>query len=102
MQSYRHHPMLMHGSENALNLAEIWFLIWLTGQEAEKVFNDAQDMLKKLVDKKLLKARAVVGLYPAQSVGDDIHVYADDKAAREGNTEAVFYGLRQQVTTSRT
>ena len=77
-------------------------LIWLTGQEAEKVFNDAQDMLKKLVDKKLLKARAVVGLYPAQSVGDDIHVYADDKAAREGNAEAVFYGLRQQVNTSRT
>ena len=66
------------------------------------MFNDAQDMLKKLVDKKLLKARAVVGLYPAQSVGDDIHVYADDKAAREGNAEAVFYGLRQQVTTSRT
>ena len=44
------------------------------GPEAKKVFADAQAMLKLMIDHKLLQARAVVGLYPANSVGDGINV----------------------------
>lgn len=44
----------------------------VVGVEATKLFNDAQALLKEVVDKKLLKAKAVIGFYPANSVGDDI------------------------------
>lgn len=44
------------------------------GAEAEKLFNEAKKMLSNIVDKKLLKAQAVIGFYPANSVGDDIEV----------------------------
>ena len=45
------------------------------GVEAKKLFNDAQALLKEIVKNKSLKARAVFGLFPANSVGDDIEVY---------------------------
>ena len=46
------------------------------GEEAKKLFNDAQALLKDIVKNKSLKARAVFGLFPANTVGDDIEVYA--------------------------
>jgi 5-methyltetrahydrofolate--homocysteine methyltransferase len=50
------------------------------GTEARKLFNDAQAMLKDIVKNKSLRARAVFGLFPANSSGDDIEVYAiEDK-----------------------
>ena len=63
------------------------------GVEAKKVFDDAQLLLQRILDEKLLKAHGVVTLLPAQSVGDDILVYD------EGGTETigVLHGLRQQV-----
>ncbi|XP_041467932.1 methionine synthase-like [Lytechinus variegatus] len=69
----------------------------LVGQEAKKVFDDAQDMLKKVVDQKLLRASGIVGLYPAHSVGDDIHVFSDSEKTCSQKPDAVFYGLRQQA-----
>ena len=45
------------------------------GLEAKKLFDDAREMLKQIIEKKLLTANAVVGLYPACSAGDDINIY---------------------------
>jgi 5-methyltetrahydrofolate--homocysteine methyltransferase len=63
------------------------------GPEARRLFDDAQVMLREIVDKKLLRARGLVGFYPANSNGDDIEVYEDE--SRE-SVKAKFYGLRQQ------
>ena len=63
------------------------------GTEARKLFEDAQAMLRRIVAKGLLEARGVVGLFPANSVGDDIEVYADEER-RE--VRVVLRTLRQQ------
>jgi 5-methyltetrahydrofolate--homocysteine methyltransferase len=47
----------------------------VVGAEATRLFNDAQTLLKEIVDKKLIKAKAVIGFFPANSVGDDIELY---------------------------
>ena len=47
----------------------------VVGEEARKLFDDATEMLNDLVNKKLIKAKAVVGLFPANAVGDDIEIY---------------------------
>ena len=67
------------------------------GPEARKLFDDAQAMLKEIVDGKWLAVRGVAGIYPAGSVGDDINVYAPSDDATRGTPVAVFHGLRQQV-----
>ncbi|MFA6085102.1 methionine synthase [Mucilaginibacter sp.] len=48
------------------------------GVEAKKLYDDAQALLKKIVDEKLLRANGVIGFWPANSVGDDIEIYTDD------------------------
>jgi 5-methyltetrahydrofolate--homocysteine methyltransferase len=63
------------------------------GTEARKLFADAKTMLEQIIEEGLLKAHGVVGLFPANSVGDDIEVYADD--TRQA-TQTVFHTLRQQ------
>jgi len=66
----------------------------VVGQEARKLFADAQAMLKQLVAEKWLTARAVIGLFPANTVGeDDIELYTDD--TRRGEL-IVLHSLRQQ------
>jgi len=62
------------------------------GEEAKKVFNDAQAMLKRIVKEKALVAHGVAAFYKAQSCGDDIEVYDED-----GKHIETFYGLRQQA-----
>jgi len=64
------------------------------GEEAKKLFADAQAMLKRIIDKKMLQANAVVGIYPANSIGDDIELYEDD--SRSSVKETLFQ-LRQQT-----
>ena len=54
-------------------------------------------MIRKIIDKKLLKAQGVFGIYPAHSVGDDIHVFTENTMPRTGEPAAIFYGLRQQA-----
>ncbi|ETN76792.1 5-methyltetrahydrofolate--homocysteine methyltransferase [Necator americanus] len=60
------------------------------GEEAKRVFDDAQKWLNKIIEEKKLKANAVVGFYEAGSEGDDIYLYEN------GAKIATFYGLRQQ------
>ncbi|XP_010083313.1 PREDICTED: methionine synthase [Pterocles gutturalis] len=67
------------------------------GEEAKRVYNDAQNLLKMLIDQKKLQARGVVGFWPAQSVEDDIHLYAAEEAVGSSEPIAKFYGLRQQA-----
>ncbi|MBK9392277.1 MAG: methionine synthase [Bacteroidetes bacterium] len=47
------------------------------GPEAKKLFDDGQKYLKEIIDKKLLEAKAVFGLYPAVADGDDVNVFSD-------------------------
>ena len=47
------------------------------GAEARKLYADARRLLQQIIDQKLLTARAVYGFWPANSVGDDLEVYAD-------------------------
>ncbi len=63
------------------------------GQEAKKLYEDANKVLDQVIDDNLLYANAVVGLFPANSVGDDIEVYADE---RREDVKSVFHMLRQQ------
>ncbi|MFT4519486.1 MAG: 5-methyltetrahydrofolate--homocysteine methyltransferase [Halioglobus sp.] len=66
----------------------------VVGEQARELFADAQAMLKRIVDEKLLTAKATVGFWPAARVGsDDIAVYADE--ARD-ETLATLHHLRQQ------
>jgi 5-methyltetrahydrofolate--homocysteine methyltransferase len=60
------------------------------GNEAQKLFDDAQVLLKRIVDEKLLTAKAVIGFWPANAVGDDI-VLED-----EGQSVTI-HTLRQQA-----
>ena len=63
------------------------------GEEARELMEDAQRLLNRIVKEGLLTARAVIGLYPAHSVGDDIVVFGDEE--RE-DPIATFPCLRQQ------
>lgn len=67
------------------------------GEEAKKVYDDAQNMLQELISQKKLQARGVVGFWPAQSVEDDIHLYAEGTVPQAAEPIATFYGLRQQA-----
>jgi len=65
------------------------------GEEARKLFKDAQDMLDKIIEEKWLTARAIIGFYPANTVDDDdIEIYTDDT-----RTEVLtkFFNPRQQT-----
>jgi 5-methyltetrahydrofolate--homocysteine methyltransferase len=64
------------------------------GAEATRVFDEAQLMLDEIVHRKLLKANAVIGFWPANSVGDDIEVYTDDSRKK---ILTVLHNLRQQA-----
>ena len=65
------------------------------GEEAKKLFADAQKMLKQIIAEKWLTAKAVIGLYPANTVGDDdIEVYADETRKKVLTT---FHSIRQQT-----
>ncbi len=63
------------------------------GEEARKLYADAQDMLASIVAQHWLRARAVVGLFPANAVGDDIEIYSDDSRDR---VRMVLHNLRKQ------
>ena len=65
------------------------------GKEAKKLYQDARDMLEKIISEKWLKARAVVGIFPANSVNhDDIDVFTDDTRKKVLTT---LHHLRQQT-----
>ena len=65
------------------------------GQAARQLFDDAQAMLAKIIDEKWFAPKAVVGFWPAGTVGDDIRLFADE--ARNAEL-ATFFTLRQQLS----
>ncbi|WP_386083851.1 methionine synthase [Vreelandella sp. F11] len=71
----------------------------VVGEAARNLFEDAKVMLRKLVEEKRVQARGVIGLWPANSVDDDvIEVYADE--SRSEVVERLFH-IRQQTTKGR-
>ena len=66
----------------------------VVGTEAVRVYADAKRMLTRLIEGRWLTANAVVGLYPANSVGDDIEIYTDESRSEVAMT---WHGLRQQA-----
>jgi len=72
------------------------------GSEAKKLFDDAQYYLNEIINRKIITAKAVFGLYPAVSRGDDIYIppalpLTRDKLFKEGDAkETVFRFLRNQ------
>jgi 5-methyltetrahydrofolate--homocysteine methyltransferase len=66
----------------------------LVGTEAVRVYADAKRMLTRLIEGRWLSANGVIGLYPANSVGDDIEIYTDETRSQIAMT---WHGLRQQT-----
>jgi 5-methyltetrahydrofolate--homocysteine methyltransferase len=66
----------------------------VVGAQARGLLKDARAMLDRVIAGRWLSAHAVVGLYPANSVGDDIEIYADEQ---RGEPLFTWFGLRQQT-----
>ena len=65
------------------------------GEAARQLFEDAQRMLKQIIAEKWFRPRAVIGFWPANSVGDDIRLFTDEARSEE---LATFFTLRQQLS----
>ncbi len=63
------------------------------GEEAKKLYNDALSLLDEIIEKNLLTANAIFGIFPANAVGDDIVLYKNEKRRRK---IAILHTLRQQ------
>lgn len=66
----------------------------VVGESARNLYEDAQEMLKELVEKKLITPKGVIGFWPVNAVGDDIELYADDERKE---VQTVLHSLRQQL-----
>ncbi len=66
----------------------------VVGPKAKELFDDAKKLLHEIIDKKLLMAKGVYGLFPANSQGDDITIYSNEKRS---DVISVFHTLRQQT-----
>ena len=64
------------------------------GSQAQQIFTEGNALLDTLIEKKLLTARGVYGLFPASAIGDDVHLYTD--GTRENILERLHF-LRQQA-----
>ena len=64
------------------------------GEEARKLLKDAETLLQTIVEEKRFQAHAVVGLFPANGVGEDTEIYADEARAE---MIATLHHLRQQT-----
>ncbi len=65
----------------------------LQGEQARKVYDDAQKMLDEIIEKKMIRANGIFGIWPAHSAGDDIVLFGDELCTNEIGR---FYHLRQQ------
>lgn len=63
------------------------------GEEAKKLYDDGRKYLKEIIDRKIIKANGVFGLFPAATDGDDVKIFREDSA---GETKAVLRFLRNQ------
>jgi 5-methyltetrahydrofolate--homocysteine methyltransferase len=64
------------------------------GKEAKKLYEEARILLDKIISDKSLKAKGVIGFWPANSVGDDIELYTDESRTQIYRT---IHTLRQQA-----
>ena len=64
----------------------------IVGEAASQLFDDAKEMFNKVINEQLLKANAVVGIFPANSVNEDIEVYYEN-----GEIKTTLNHLRQQL-----
>ena len=64
------------------------------GAAARQLYEDAQEMLKQIVDGRWFNPKAVIGFWPANAVGDDIRLFRGESRTEE---LATFFGLRQQL-----
>lgn len=64
-----------------------------TGEVARKLYDEAQEMLDRIIEEKWLTAKGVIGLFPANAVGDDIEIYTDESRSEVAHT---LHMLRQQ------
>ena len=64
------------------------------GKEASKLFDDGKQMLEQIISDNWLQAKAVIGLFPAKSIGDDIEVYQDENRTKPLST---LHFLRKQT-----
>ena len=78
----------LHGKYPAIFKDEV------VGDEAKKLFADAQSLLNEIVSNKSIQINAIVGLFPANAVGDDIEIYTDE--TRETKRTTIF-NIRQQI-----
>ncbi len=67
----------------------------VVGQEARKLFDDANQLLQEIIDNKLLKAKAVVGFYPANSADDDVLLHDFEEQVR--NIPCERHGSHQHI-----
>jgi len=65
------------------------------GEAARALWEDAQAMLKRIIDERWFQAKAVIGFWPANAVGDDIRLYTGES---RNEVLATFHGLRQQLS----
>lgn len=63
------------------------------GEAAKKLYVEANEILDEIIEKKMLKANAVIGIWPANSDGDDVVLYEDESRQKEIGR---FYHIRQQ------
>ena len=66
----------------------------VVGASARSLFEDAQTMLQEILAKKLITPLGIIGFWPANSIGDDIEIYTDDKRQ---SIKTVLHTLRQQL-----
>ena len=65
------------------------------GEAARQLYEDAQVMLKKIVDERWFNPKAIIGFWPANALGDDIRLYTGESRTE---TLTTFHGLRQQLS----
>ena len=70
----------------------------IVGHTARDLFDDAKEMLDQILSEKWLIAKAVVGIWPANSVEDDIEIFSNDERS---DTLAIMHTLRQQTNMKR-
>ncbi|MFO8235755.1 MAG: methionine synthase [Bacteroidales bacterium] len=63
------------------------------GEDAKRLYEDGKQMLKQIIDKKMIKANGVVGFYPVNADGDDIEIYKSDQ---QQTVREKLYFLRNQ------
>ena len=66
----------------------------IVGEEATRLYNDAKQMLDRIISEKWFTAKGVLGLYPANAIGDDIEIYSDETRS---DVITTIHSLRQQT-----